>query len=44
MNAGVQIAQHTTDDIALVWLKNQRQTTAAVAALCISANANARFG
>jgi len=32
-NAGIAIAQNTTDDIALVWLKDQRQTAAAVAAL-----------
>ena len=32
-NAGVTIAQNTTDDIALVWLQNQSQTSAATAAL-----------
>jgi len=31
--AGVTIAQNTTDDIALVWLADQQQTNAAVAAL-----------
>jgi arylsulfatase A-like enzyme len=31
--AGVAIAQNTTDDIALVWLRDQHQTAAAVAAL-----------
>lgn len=31
--AGIAIGQNTTDDIALVWLKDQSQTAAAVAAL-----------
>jgi len=32
-NAGVDIAQSTDDDIALMWLKNQSQVTTAVNAL-----------
>jgi hypothetical protein len=32
-SAGVAIAQNTTDDVAVVWLKDQQQTAAAVAAL-----------
>jgi Type I phosphodiesterase / nucleotide pyrophosphatase len=31
--AGIDIGQNTTDDISLVWLKDQSQTAAAVAAL-----------
>jgi arylsulfatase A-like enzyme len=31
--AGIQVAQDTTDDVALVWLKDQHQSTAAVGAL-----------
>ena len=31
--ANVGVAQNTSDDVALVWLKNQRQTSQAIAAL-----------
>jgi hypothetical protein len=32
-NAGITVAQNTTDDIALIWLADQSQTAAALAAL-----------
>jgi Type I phosphodiesterase / nucleotide pyrophosphatase len=32
-NAGIDVAQNTEDDISLIWLKDQRQTRAAVQAL-----------
>lgn len=32
-NAGIQVAQTTDDDVSLLWLKDQGQTAAAVAAL-----------
>jgi hypothetical protein len=33
MKSGIAVAQNTTDDVAVVWLKDQHQTAAPVAAL-----------
>ena len=37
-NAGIQVAQATQDDVSLLWLTDQKQTAAAIAALQALAN------